>query len=61
MIFAFRNKKVSILSLKIIILHSNKGVLYRKRVFENKKEKISSHEKLLTKVGRNVDNGNASI
>ena len=36
-------------------------VLYGKRVFENKKDKISSQEKLLTKVVRNAGNGNADI
>ena len=38
-----------------------KGVLYRNKVFENKKDKISLQEKLLTKVVRNANNGNAGI
>ena len=38
-----------------------KGVLYINKVFENKKDKISLQEKLLTKVVRNIDNGNIGI
>ena len=39
----------------------NQGLLYGNRVFENKKDKISSLEKVLTKVVRNTGNGNAGI
>ena len=38
-----------------------KRVLYGKRVFENKKDKIRLHEKVLTKVGRNAGKRNAGI
>ena len=36
-------------------------VLYGNRVFKNKKDKISSLKKILTKVVRNVGNENAGI
>ena len=40
---------------------TNIRVLYGKMVFENKKDKISSQEKVFIKVVRNIGNGNADI
>ena len=41
-------------------LQRQKRVLYGNGMFENKKEKISSQEKILTKVRHNVGNRNDS-